>query len=52
MGDEVQELFRQHYLGLVRLAMRLVDDQDSAEDLVQDVFAALARSAGQHGQIG
>lgn len=43
MGDEVQELFRQHYLALVRLAIRLVDDQDTAEDLVQDVFAALAR---------
>jgi RNA polymerase sigma-70 factor (sigma-E family) len=39
----VQELFRRHYLGLVRLAMRLVDDQETAEDLVQDVFVALAR---------
>lgn len=40
----VQALFRAHYLGLVRLAMRLVDDQETAEDLVQDVFLALARS--------
>lgn len=39
----VQELFRLHYLGLVRLAMRLVDDQESAEDVVQDVFGGLAR---------
>jgi RNA polymerase sigma factor (sigma-70 family) len=39
----VPELFRLHYLGLVRLAMRLVDDQESAEDLVQDVFVGLAR---------
>jgi RNA polymerase sigma factor (sigma-70 family) len=42
-GTDVQNLFRLHYLGLVRLAMRLVDDQESAEDLVQDVFAGLAR---------
>ncbi len=41
MADDVPELFRAHYLGLVRLALRLVDDQDSAEDVVQDVFAAL-----------
>jgi RNA polymerase sigma factor (sigma-70 family) len=38
---DVPALFEKHYLALVRLAMRLVDDQDSAEDLVQDVFAAL-----------
>jgi RNA polymerase sigma factor (sigma-70 family) len=38
---DVPALFAEHYLALVRLAMRLVDDQDSAEDLVQDVFAAL-----------
>lgn len=42
-GEVVQELFRLHYLGLVRLAMRLVDDQETAEDLVQDVFLGLAR---------
>lgn len=40
----VPDLFRTHYLGLVRLAMRLVGDQESAEDLVQDVFLGLARS--------
>lgn len=43
MSGEVQELFRLHYLGLVRLAMRFVDDQESAEDLVQDVFLGLTR---------
>jgi RNA polymerase sigma factor (sigma-70 family) len=42
-GADVHDLFRSHYLGLVRLAMRLVDDQESAEDLVQNVFAGLAR---------
>jgi RNA polymerase sigma-70 factor (sigma-E family) len=40
----VSELFGLHYLALVRLAMRLVDDQETAEDLVQDVFVGLARS--------
>lgn len=40
---DTQELFRLHYLHLVRLAMKLVDDQDSAEDVVQDVFAGLTR---------
>lgn len=37
----VGELFRQHYLPLVRLAVQLVDTQADAEDVVQDVFAAL-----------
>ena len=40
----VNELFRLHYLALVRLAMRLVDDQETAEDLVQDVFVGLTNS--------
>ena len=37
-------LHREHYLRLVRLAIQLVDDQPSAEDLVQDVFTRLHRS--------
>ena len=37
----VEELFARHYAPLVRLAAQLVDDPDSAEDVVQDVFAAL-----------
>lgn len=45
-STDVPELFRRHYLGLVRLAMRLVDDQESAEDVVQDVFAGLTRRTG------
>ena len=43
-ANDVPALFEQHYLPLVRLAMRLVDDKDSAEDLVQETFArVLAR---------
>jgi RNA polymerase sigma-70 factor (sigma-E family) len=39
----VTALFRAHYAGLVRLAVLLVDDDGSAEDLVQDAFARLHR---------
>jgi RNA polymerase sigma factor (sigma-70 family) len=35
-------LYARHYLGLVRLARQLVDDLETAEDVVQDVFAAIA----------
>lgn len=38
---DVPRLFANHYLGLVRLAVQLLGDQASAEDVVQDVFAAL-----------
>lgn len=40
VGD-LQELYERHYLRLVRLARHLVDDLESAEDVVQDVFSAL-----------
>ena len=39
----VTALFRAHYASLVRLAVLLVDDDGSAEDLVQDAFARLHR---------
>ncbi len=39
----VARLFDTHYVALVRLALHLVDDQGSAEDLVQDVFLAMQR---------
>ncbi|CAM3845960.1 SigE family RNA polymerase sigma factor [Nocardioides zeicaulis] len=40
---EITELYAAHRLPLVRLAVLLVDDLASAEDVVQDAFAALAR---------
>src|SRR6476620_3347305 len=40
---EITELYAAHRLSLVRLAVLLVDDFASAEDVVQDAFAALAR---------
>lgn len=41
-AEELAELYVAHRLPLVRLALLLVDDLASAEDVVQDVFAALA----------
>ncbi|WP_203978873.1 sigma-70 family RNA polymerase sigma factor [Planotetraspora silvatica] len=38
---EVVALYRDHRLHLVRLAVLLVGDQETAEDIVQDVFARL-----------
>jgi RNA polymerase sigma-70 factor (sigma-E family) len=38
---DVTAIFRQHYAELVRLAVMLVGDRPTAEDIVQDVFARL-----------
>jgi RNA polymerase sigma factor (sigma-70 family) len=43
-GATTDDLYREHYLMLVRLAVQLVDDQPTAEDLVQDVFTRVVRS--------
>ena len=42
----VAELFQTHRLGMVRLAVLLVDDRETAEDVVQEAFAALHRKWG------
>ncbi|MGI8879050.1 MAG: RNA polymerase sigma factor [Jatrophihabitans sp.] len=42
--QSVLDVYRDEYLSLVRLARQLVDDLETAEDVVQDVFAA-AQSA-------
>lgn len=42
-GVDLTELYAAHRLAMVRLAVLLVDDVASAEDVVQDAFAALAR---------
>lgn len=41
---ELSALYAAHYLPLVRLALHLVDDLESAEDVVQDVFAGAGRA--------
>jgi len=38
---DLPSLFQTHYLDLVRLAVQLVDDLPTAEDVVQDVFARM-----------
>jgi hypothetical protein len=40
----VSELFRVHHLELVRLAALMTGDLATAEDVVQDVFEAIARA--------
>lgn len=40
-APDLAALFRQHHAGLVRLAVLLVRDRPTAEDVVQDAFAAL-----------
>jgi RNA polymerase sigma-70 factor (sigma-E family) len=42
----IDELYHARRVGLVRLAVMLVDDLPTAEDVVQDVFAALYRRHG------
>lgn len=43
----VTDLYHAHRLGLVRLAVLLVDHQDIAEDVVQEAFAALFQKHGE-----
>ncbi|MFF3560888.1 RNA polymerase sigma factor [Streptomyces sp. NPDC002574] len=44
---EIDELYHHRRLDLVRLALFLVDDLPTAEDVVQDAFAALYRRHGE-----
>jgi RNA polymerase sigma factor (sigma-70 family) len=39
----VADLYRAHVVGLIRIALLLVGDQASAEDVVQDAFLSLQR---------
>ena len=39
----VTALFEEHYAGLVRMARPLVDDRETAEDVVMDAFTSLYR---------
>ncbi len=44
---DLTQLYAAHRLHLVRLAVLLVDDTATAEDVVQDAFVGLARRIGQ-----
>jgi RNA polymerase sigma factor (sigma-70 family) len=41
-GDALEDLHREHYTGLVRLAALLLGDRGRAEEVVQDAFVRLA----------
>ena len=43
MRQQVTALYQAHALGLVRLAVLMVGDQQAAEDVVQDAFLGLYR---------
>ncbi|GAA3162090.1 MULTISPECIES: RNA polymerase sigma factor [Streptomyces] len=43
----IGELYHAHRLSMVRLAVLLVDDRATAEDVVQDAFTALCRRHGE-----
>ena len=40
---DIERLYRTQRLAMVRLALLLVDDRETAEDVAQDAFAALHR---------
>jgi RNA polymerase sigma-70 factor (sigma-E family) len=44
---DVPSLYEQHWRAMVRLAVLLVDDVASAEDVVQDAFIGLHRHRGE-----
>ncbi|MFJ9849024.1 RNA polymerase sigma factor [Streptomyces sp. NPDC101150] len=46
----ISELYHAHRLNMVRLAVMLVDDRATAEDVVQDAFTALYKRHGE--QLG
>lgn len=46
LGPPINQLYHARRLSLVRLASLIVDDLQTAEDVVQDVFAALYRRHG------
>lgn len=39
--NDIEQLFKAHYAQMYRLAVALVHDDDTARDIVQDVFASL-----------
>lgn len=41
---KIEELFRSNYAGLFRLAVAMVRDEETARDIVHDVFASLLES--------
>ena len=42
--NEIEQLFRQHYAQMAKLARTMLYDDEEARDVVSEVFAALIRS--------
>lgn len=42
--QEFEKIFRQHYDGMFRLALRMLGDEAESKDVVSDVFAHLLKS--------
>lgn len=42
--NDIEQLFRTHYVEMHRLAMLVLRDEDTARDIVHDVFESLLRS--------
>lgn len=47
LGVDISALYESHRLGLVRMAVLLVDDVSAAEDVVHDAFLALYKHQGR-----
>ncbi len=45
--DSLRRIYEKYRDDLLRLATALLNDTDTAEDVIQDVFVSVARSAGQ-----
>ena len=43
-SDEIQILFRQHYSQMIRLAKRMLYDDEESRDVVSEVFATLIKT--------
>ncbi len=46
-GDALRRIYEKYRTDLLRLAISLTGDSDTAEDIVQDVFAAFAQAGGR-----
>lgn len=52
MTNRVAQAYEAHYLPLVRLARQFVDDLESAEEVVQDVYVRLHARRRETGDLG
>jgi RNA polymerase sigma-70 factor (sigma-E family) len=50
--QDLADIFRQHHAALVRLAVLLVHDLPTAEDVIQDVFARIQARPGRRFEPG